>query len=66
LTTRDVNLLTENTNMATGVLQTGMVSIGATSVNFSCTVVLIQHFTTGPIIAPLHLTRYNPIPATEE
>jgi len=66
LTTRDTQLLTETINMATGVVHAGMASIGATSVNFSCTVMLIQHFTTGPIIAPLHLIRYNPIAATEE
>jgi hypothetical protein len=66
LTTRDVNLLTETINMATGVVHAGTVGIAATSVNFTCTVSLIQHFTTGPIIAPLHLTRFNPIPGTQE
>jgi hypothetical protein len=66
LTTRDTQLLTETTNMATGVVHAGTVGIAATSVNFTCTVVLIQHFTTGPIIAPLHWTRFNPIPNTEE
>jgi hypothetical protein len=67
LATRDVNLFTGETNMNTGVIDPGgTAAIAATSVNITCTAAQIQHFTTGPISLPLHLTRFSPIPNTQE
>ena len=66
LTTRDTQFLNETTNMATGVVHAGTAGIAATSVNFTCTVMLVQTFTSVPIIAPLHVTRFSPIPGTTE
>ena len=67
LATRDVNLFTGETNMNTGVIDPGgTAAIAATSVNITCTAAQIQHFTTGPISLPLHMTRFNPIPSTQE
>jgi len=66
LATRDTLFFNETINMLTGVVHAGTVGIAATSVNFTCTVILLQHSTSVPIIAPLHLTRFNPIPGTEE
>jgi hypothetical protein len=66
LATRDTQLLTETTNMATGVINAGTVGIAATSVNFVCTVSLLQFQTSNPIMAPLHMLRFSPIPGTQE
>jgi hypothetical protein len=67
LATRDVNLFAGETNMNTGVIDPGgTAAIAATSVNITCTAAQIQHFTTGPISLPLHLTRFSPIAGTQE
>jgi hypothetical protein len=67
LATRDVNLFTGETIMNTGVIDPGgTAAIAATSTSISCTAAQIQHFTTGPISLPLHMTRFNPLSGSQE
>jgi hypothetical protein len=66
LATRDTQLLAAETSLATGVVNTGTVAIAATSINVTCTANLFQFFTSNPIMAPLHMTRFSPIAGTLE
>jgi len=50
----------------TGAVQQGTVAIAATSINVTCTAMLIQANITPPEGIGLHMTRFNPIPATQE
>jgi len=50
----------------TGSVPAGTVAIAATSINVTCTAMLVDATTMTPAGIKLHLTRFNPIPATEE
>jgi len=50
----------------TGVVQQGTVAIAATSINVTCTAMMIQASTANAVGIKLHMTRFNPIPATQE
>ena len=66
LATRDTAIFTTEANMATGPINAGVVSIAATSVHFTCTVIGLQFHTVAPLSFPLHLLRLTPIPGTQE
>ena len=49
-----------------GVLGTGTAAIAATSTNFTCTAMQVQANAAAPVGIALHMTRFNPIPGTQE
>jgi hypothetical protein len=63
--TKNTGLFT-GTNANTGAVQQGTVAIAATSIHVTCTAMLVQANITTPEGIRLHMTRFNPIPATEE
>jgi hypothetical protein len=65
LSTREVFLFAD-ANMNTGVINVGTAAIAATSVNVTCTAVQVQSNNIAPVSIPLHMTRFNPIPGTQE
>jgi len=65
VSTSDVTIFTD-INLATGAFGGGTVAIAATSINVTCTAMLVQPSTTLPEGIQLHMTRFNPIPATQE
>jgi hypothetical protein len=52
-------------NLVTGVVQ-GSAAIAATSVNVVCTAMTIDASLGNPVGVPLHMVRFNPIPASQE
>jgi len=64
--TKQTGLFAHNSNLNTGVVQQGTVAIAATSINVTCTAMLVQASTNNPEGIRLHMTRFNPIPATQE
>jgi hypothetical protein len=65
LSTHDV-FIYGDISMATGAIVGGTAAIAATSVNVTCTAMQIQTNVTNPVGIALHMTRFNPISATEE
>jgi hypothetical protein len=65
LSTREVFLFAD-TNMNTGVVNPGTAAIAATSVNITCSAVQVQSNNAAPLMVKLHMTRFNPIPGTQE
>jgi hypothetical protein len=49
-----------------GFVQQGTAAIAATSVNITCTAMQVQDNATVPLGIALHMTRFSPIPATQE
>jgi ABC-type uncharacterized transport system substrate-binding protein len=47
-------------------INVGTAAIAATSVNVTCTAVQVQSNNIAPVSIPLHMTRFNPIPGTQE
>ena len=59
----------DGTDMNTGPITQGTVAIAATSINVTCTAMQVDASAAGassPQTAVLHMTRFNPIPATLE
>src|SRR5262249_26995219 len=54
------------TSLITGGIQQGTVAVASTSINVTCTAMLVQADLGTPVGIALHMTRFNPIPATEE
>jgi hypothetical protein len=52
--------------LATDIMNGGTAAIAATSPNITCTAMQIQTNSTIPVGIALHMTRFNPIPATQE
>ena len=65
MSTRDVAVLDDST-LATGPLGGGTAAIAATSRNFTCTAMVIQTHVINAVGIALHMTRFNPIPDTQE
>ena len=63
--TSDVTIFTD-VNLATGAFGGGTVAIAATSINVTCTGMLLQFNTQAPEGIQLHMTRFNPITGTQE
>jgi len=53
-------------DMATGSIQQGTAAIAATSVNVTCTAMQVLPQGVFPQGIALHMTRFNPIPGTQE
>ena len=52
--------------LRTGAVELGTVAIAATSINVTCTAMLFQANTNTPAGIKLHMTRFSPIPDTQE
>jgi hypothetical protein len=65
MSTRDVLILADSV-LATGPVGGGTAAIAATSINFTCTAMVIQTNVNNAVGIALHMTRFNPIPATQE
>jgi len=55
-----------DTPLATDIMNGGTAAIAATSPNITCTAMQVQTNSTVPVGIALHVTRFNPIPATQE
>ena len=64
--TKQVDALTSQINLVTGSVLQGTVAIAATSTSVTCTAMMLSATTTPTIAAMLHMTRFNPLSATEE
>ena len=66
--TKDAALFLSGTRLIlhTGAVELGTVAIAATSIHVTCTAMLFQANTNTPAGIKLHMTRFNPIPATQE
>jgi hypothetical protein len=64
--TKQAGLFPTGTNLNTGAVLQGTVAIAATSIQVTCTAMLVQANITTPEGMRLHMTRFNPIPATLE
>ena len=52
--------------LETGAIIGGTAAIAATSVNITCTAMQVQTNVTNAVGIALHMTRFNPIPGTQE
>src|SRR5262249_56625625 len=64
--THDVFIYGGEVLLPTGILGGGTAAIAATSVNVTCTAMEVQSNVTNAVGIALHMTRFNPIPATQE
>ena len=52
--------------LGTGAVFQGTAAIAATSVNITCTAMQIDAASLSPVGIALHMTRFNPVPGTQE
>jgi len=66
--TKDTSIFTVSFKLLlnTGSVGIGTVAIAATSLNVTCTAMLVQANITTPAGIKLHMTRFNPIAGTQE
>ena len=64
LSTHNVSIYL-NTLLLTDIFQ-GTAAIAATSVNVTCTAMQVQTNVTNPVGIALHMTRFNPVPGSQE
>jgi hypothetical protein len=66
VSTKDTILYSETQVMNTGTISKGTAAIAATSIFVTCTAMILDAASTNAIGIALHMTRFNPMPNTQE